>query len=529
VDINNNVNESDENNTFIIGSIKINDRLADLVPVSLELSGGDTWAVGSDLYFSITEKNAGSGIALKHSNQLCLIDQFNNLIPVSDAIVNFTYPGQSITSHVNNIKIPDIFDGQYSAAISIDAYDEVGECDEKNLLQIPDSKITVSGARPKLIFPENEQTDNSSSIHFEWTAFRNPDAVYILQISEDKEFTKIIKNITGIYSADLIVAGLEIQKIFFWRVAAKPLFGDLTPWSDVWKFSTYQQSVPDAPILKYPPENSKYIPLIVTLNWNSVLKADRYHLQVSSDSSFSKLLLNDSSLSAPQKTTEPLLFASKYFWRVRAAAQGGLYSKFSETWNFMTKIKPVASPDNLKASIFDKKIVLNWTDNSDNENLFSIYRKDGDSLSTLVFKKIGQTKKDSTQFIDKEILSGCTYTYKVDASSSDTSSAFTNLAEVKVPTSVLDEKMPLNFEVHQNYPNPFNSSTSITYELPWETNVRLTVYDLLGREIAQLVNEKQSSGKYTLRLDAKDLPSGSYFYLLQTKDKSITKKFTILK
>jgi hypothetical protein len=128
-----------------------------------------------------------------------------------------------------------------------------------------------------------------------------------------------------------------------------------------------------------------------------------------------------------------------------------------------------------------------------------------------------------------DIQSGCTYTYRVDASSSDTVSSFSNLAEVKVPTSVLDEKMSLSFEVHQNYPNPFNSSTSIIYEIPWETNVRLIVYDLLGREIAQLVNEKQPSGKYTLRLDARDLPSGSYFYLLQTKDRSITRKFTILK
>jgi hypothetical protein len=280
----------------------------------------------------------------------------------------------------------------------------VGECDEKNLLQIQDSKITVSGARPKLILPVNGQSDTSSSIHFEWTAFKNPDAVYVLQISEDKDFIKIIKNIPGISNADLIVAGLEKQKTFFWRIAAKPLFGDLTPWSDVWEFSTFQKSIPDAPALKYPSNNSRYIPLTVTLNWNNVQKAERYHLQVSSDSSFSTLLLNDSSLSAPQKTTDPLLFGGKYFWRVRAAAPGGLYSRFSETWNFMTKIKPVISPNNLKASIYDKKIVLNWRDNSDNENLFNIYRKDGDSLSALEFKKIGQTKKDSSSFIDNEAL-----------------------------------------------------------------------------------------------------------------------------
>lgn len=94
-----------------------------------------------------------------------------------------------------------------------------------------------------------------------------------------------------------------------------------------------------------------------------------------------------------------------------------------------------------------------------------------------------------------------------------------------------EEIQPVNFTLHQNYPNPFNPTTYITYELPYTTNVILTVFDMLGREIATLVNETQNAGSYSVIFDANNygLSSGVYFYMLQAGNYKETKKMVLNK
>lgn len=74
---------------------------------------------------------------------------------------------------------------------------------------------------------------------------------------------------------------------------------------------------------------------------------------------------------------------------------------------------------------------------------------------------------------------------------------------------------PLTFLLEQNYPNPFNPTTTIAYQLPTSSWVRLKVYDMLGREIRMIVSERQSAGYQSARFDAGEMPSGVYFYRLQ--------------
>jgi len=73
---------------------------------------------------------------------------------------------------------------------------------------------------------------------------------------------------------------------------------------------------------------------------------------------------------------------------------------------------------------------------------------------------------------------------------------------------------PKSFRLGQNYPNPFNPTTNILYEVPGQSHVTLTVVDVLGREVAVLVNQEQPPGKYRAVFDASNLPSGVYFYRL---------------
>ncbi|MCK9210775.1 MAG: T9SS type A sorting domain-containing protein [Ignavibacteriaceae bacterium] len=103
------------------------------------------------------------------------------------------------------------------------------------------------------------------------------------------------------------------------------------------------------------------------------------------------------------------------------------------------------------------------------------------------------------------------------------------------PTAVEDGAITANsFKLFDSYPNPFNPTTTINYELPTSSFVTLKVYDILGNEIATLVNEYKSAGKYQTSFDAKNisnqqLSSGTYFYQLQTDGKIITKKMILLR
>ncbi len=90
-------------------------------------------------------------------------------------------------------------------------------------------------------------------------------------------------------------------------------------------------------------------------------------------------------------------------------------------------------------------------------------------------------------------------------------------------------KLPLHFALHQNYPNPFNPTTKIGYALPSAQYVSLKIYDMLGREVTTLVDEKKQAGTYTAQWDATDVASGMYFYKLTAGTFVQTKKMLLLK
>jgi hypothetical protein len=88
---------------------------------------------------------------------------------------------------------------------------------------------------------------------------------------------------------------------------------------------------------------------------------------------------------------------------------------------------------------------------------------------------------------------------------------------------------PEYFLLDQNFPNPFNPVTQITYSLPKASFVELKIYNLMGREIATLVSEKQMAGKYQLEFNGESFPSGVYFYKLETPQYVETKRLLILR
>ncbi|MBN8569123.1 MAG: T9SS type A sorting domain-containing protein [Ignavibacteria bacterium] len=81
----------------------------------------------------------------------------------------------------------------------------------------------------------------------------------------------------------------------------------------------------------------------------------------------------------------------------------------------------------------------------------------------------------------------------------------------------------------QNFPNPFNPATSIKFNLPVKSHVTLKVYNGLGKEIIELVNEQKPEGSYEVKFDASNLPSGVYYYKMVSDNFSETKKMILIK
>ena len=98
------------------------------------------------------------------------------------------------------------------------------------------------------------------------------------------------------------------------------------------------------------------------------------------------------------------------------------------------------------------------------------------------------------------------------------------------PVSVSDEIVtPAKFELKQNYPNPFNPTTSIECVVPSSEYVSLKVYDVLGNEVASLVNENKNAGSYRIDFNASTLSSGVYFYKITAGNYTETKKMMLIK
>ena len=99
-----------------------------------------------------------------------------------------------------------------------------------------------------------------------------------------------------------------------------------------------------------------------------------------------------------------------------------------------------------------------------------------------------------------------------------------------VSSSVEDNNTANRFKLEQNYPNPFNPTTTINYVLPAKQKVTLTVYDMLGRKVRTLVKDKlKTAGTHSVRLEARNMASGVYFYRIKSESKTMTKKMLLLK
>jgi hypothetical protein len=220
---------------------------------------------------------------------------------------------------------------------------------------------------------------------------------------------------------------------------------------------------------------------------------------------------------------------------VAAHAKSQNYESAPDSGYSVDNLPPFA-PSNFALSIMaDNKVGLRWADPVDEDfQYFAVYRgttanfdpKGTKPLATLV----------GTTFTDNDVKIGDKYYYTVSAFDFAGNESKYPQALLANITSV-EEKgggVPTAYALEQNYPNPFNPETTIKYQLPASSHVRLSIYTALGQEIRLLVNYSQPAAFHQVVWDGRDnagnpMPSGVYFYRLETEKFTAMKKMVMMK
>ncbi|MEJ2193594.1 MAG: lectin-like protein [Ignavibacteriaceae bacterium] len=182
------------------------------------------------------------------------------------------------------------------------------------------------------------------------------------------------------------------------------------------------------------------------------------------------------------------------------------------------------------ATLHGNATTLNWTTVTEQNNSgFEVQRSKFESVwekITFIGGNGTTTQSYNYSYVDNNLTAG-KYLYRLKQIDFDGGFKYSNEIEVEV-------NVPLTFGLEQNYPNPFNPTTRIQYQIPevgtrHAVSIQLKVYDILGNEIATLVNKEQIPGYYEVQFNGSNFPSGVYFYNLQASEFVVTKKMILVK
>ena len=172
----------------------------------------------------------------------------------------------------------------------------------------------------------------------------------------------------------------------------------------------------------------------------------------------------------------------------------------------------------------DGSIDLTWSTASEtNNSRFDLLRN---GVTVAQITATNSATGSTYEWTDRDVVNGTTYAYtlvSVDVSGNREEVATTEA------TPAFGSAVVTEYALHQNYPNPFNPETNITFDLVAAGNVTLSVYNLMGQEVAMLVNGMQEAGRHSVSFDASHLPSGVYLYKLEANGFSAQMKMMLMK
>ena len=307
--------------------------------------------------------------------------------------------------------------------------------------------------------------------------------------------------------------------------------GTERPLQKIEMFVTYlgvNNNIPTAPTLISPLEGEPDIIASQDFEWTSVPDAVLYRFQLSTDSTFATTAY-DTLVGFPEFTANSFeLGFVKHFWRVQAN-NGGTVSDFSEVRSFISGIDIpdlIAPPDSSVNISTD--LTFEW---SPVTGAVSYRLQVATNAVFIVGIVLNQPNITGTSYGITGLDPDKKYFWRVKGATDTYEGLYSHVSSFTTTsaTSVNDNELIYSYELKQNHPNPFNPSTKISYTILEASFVSLKVYDVLGIEVATLVNFENPSGSYEVWFDAVGLPSGIYFYQLKAGSFTDIKKMLLIK
>ncbi len=296
--------------------------------------------------------------------------------------------------------------------------------------------------------------------------------------------------------------------------------------------SVLQVNPPPVPVLAYPLNNSVNIEDTIEFKWNYPNLASSYRLQISKVSNFDSLIVYDvSNITDTLKVVSGLEGQTQYYWRVSSTNAGGTGS-FSAAFNFSTGFPTtplLAYPLNNTGNI-PVDTTIYWYPSTAAVSYDLLLARGADfATNTIVVNAAGIT---DTSLVVSGLQANTFHFWKVRANNIYGTSNWSLVWRFKTfnPSGIEDEELnPPNYALEQNYPNPFNPTTNFRFKISEAGNTILKIYNLLGQEVAVIVNEYLNPGTYDIEFNASELASGIYFYRIRINDYSASKKMILMK
>ncbi|NQT26197.1 T9SS type A sorting domain-containing protein [candidate division KSB1 bacterium] len=301
---------------------------------------------------------------------------------------------------------------------------------------------------------------------------------------------------------------------------------------------------PGAPTLSNPTDGSTIFTEPVEVEWDPLDHAASFNLQVSTADNFSSLFLDESALTVTSHTITGLSGATTYYWKISATNMAGT-GDFSTVWDFYTDAALSVELNAFSAEPVLQGVLVKWITQSETDNLgFILERTVGAGSNpprdvrwqTIASYQthdalIGQgntSVRTDYAFTDVTVQAGAVYAYRL----SDV-----NIKGVAHVYDVILLTLPETPDVtalDQPFPNPFNPQTKIGYHLSESGQVKITVYDLLGRKVKTLMDDFQGYGSYNFYWHGRDdagnqMATGTYVIALQTADGVKTQKVLMMR
>ena len=216
-------------------------------------------------------------------------------------------------------------------------------------------------------------------------------------------------------------------------------------------------------------------------------------------------------------------------FKVVASMHGGIFHSEPMMGYSLDNIAP-GVPGGLMAVAFDEMIEVSWSFSNDEDFQYFIVEKS----TTEDFASYESFETVDTLYSDLEYTMNASNYYRVAAVDyAGNVSDYSDVVDATV-LSLVDNTLPEVYAIHQNYPNPFNPTTSIKYQLPEESMVNLTIYDVMGRKVMSLINSYRAAGYHSVQWDATNdlgqpVSAGMYIYTIQAGDYREVRKMILLK